>query len=38
MKMAMDYEGNSGTTGEILLYMAWEVIKDVHLLITNNNS
>lgn len=37
MRIVMHYGGTSGTTEEILLFMAWEVIQDVHLIITNNN-
>lgn len=38
IKIAMDYGGNPRAAGEILLFMTWEVIKDTHLVITNNDS
>lgn len=33
MEMGMDCGGNSVVAGEVL-FMTWEVIKDVHLMIT----
>lgn len=36
MKCGMDCVGNSGVTEEVL-FMTWEVIKDVHLITIYNN-
>lgn len=37
MKFGMDCGENSVMAGEVLLFMTWEMIKDVHPIMTYNN-